>query len=283
MSWQLLIALSVITNSVAVLMQRLILKSGKVTPGAFGVFVGLLCGALLSVVAAVQGKLNFAGLSESWPNVALATLTYSIGAMLTNTALQKTEASKFTVLFATRGLITILIAMVLLNEPVSWLRALGALLIFLGVAVTSWQSEKFQLQQGDWLTLIAAFIYGVANVNDRFALQHMHLYPYLILAYVLPALVIAVVMPKSISEIKVILEPKQLRSILLLTVFFFLSGLTFFGALQIAPNTAQVAAINLTSVVLIVGLSFIFLKESSHWQKKLLGAVITLAGLWLLG
>jgi len=283
MSWQLLIALSVLTTSIVVLLQRSILSGGKVTPGAFGVFMGLICGLLLALVAAVLGKLNFVGLAETWPNILLATATYSAGSIVTNMALQKTEASKFTVLFATRGLITIVIAMILFNEPVSWLRGTGALLIFLGVAVTSWQSKQLKLQQGDWLSLIGAVIFGIANVNDRFALQQMQLYPYLILAYILPALVTAVVLPKSVSEMKVIFEPKQLRAQLVLTVFFLLSGLTFFGALQIAPNTAQVAAINLTSVVTIVGLSVIFLKETSHWQQKLIGACITLVGLWLLG
>lgn len=283
MSWQILIALSVLTNSISVLLQRFILGAGKVTPGAFGVFVGLLCGTLLAVFAALQGKLSFVGLAETWPNILLATITYSVGGMVTNVALKKTEASKFTVLFATRGLITIVIATFLLNEPVSWMRGFGALLIFLGVVVTSWQAKQLTLQQGDWLSLIGAVIFGIANVNDRFALQHMQLYPYLSLAYILPALVIALVMPKSVSEMKVIFEPKQLRSLLVLTVFFLLSGLTFFAALQIAPNTAQVAAINLTSVVTIVGLSVIFLKETSHWQQKLAGACITLVGLWLLG
>lgn len=283
MSWQLLIGLSVLVNSISVLLQRFILGAGKVTPGAFSVFVGLMCGGLLALIAAVQGKLSFVGVVESWPNILLATLTYAAGGLITNIALKKTEASKFTVLFATRGLITIVIAAVLLNESVSLLRGLGAVLIFLGVAVTSWQAKQLRLQEGDWLSLIGAVIFGIANVNDRFALQRMELYPYLILAYVLPALVIAMVLPKSVSDMRVIFQPQQFASLLILTVFFLLSGLTFFAALQIAPNTAQVAAINLTSVVTIVALSVIFLKETAHWQQKLIGACITLVGLWLLG
>lgn len=283
MTWQVLIGLSVLTSSIATLLQRVVLRSGTVTPGAYGVFVGLFCGVMLSILAYFQGILSFAGFLQWWPNILLATLTYSVGGMLTNTALQKTEASKFTVLFATRGLITILIAMIFLGEPVSLIRGIGALLIFVGVVITSWQSQQLKLQTGDWLSLIAALIYGIANVNDRVSLQHMPLYPYLILAFILPALLIAAVMPKAVSDIKAIFTRSEFPAVILVGVFFLMSALTFFAALQIAPNTAQVAAINLTQVVLIVALSVIFLKETSHWPQKLLGAIVTLIGLWLLG
>lgn len=282
MTWQVLIGLSVIMTSFATLLQRYVLRSGKVTPGAFGIFVGLMCGAILSVIAYVQGKLSFTGFAEWWPNILLAALTYGVGGTLANFALQKTEASKFTVLFATRGLITILIAMVFLGEPVSLWRGVGALAIFLGVAIASWQAQQVKFQTGDWFALIAALIYGVANINDRIALQHMSLYPYLILAYVLPTFLIAAAMPKSMPEIKAIFTRTQFPSVMVLTVLFLLSGITFFAALQIVPNTAQVAAINLTSVVLIVALSVVFLKETLHWPKKLLGAIVTLIGLLLL-
>lgn len=56
----------------------------------------------------------------------------------------------------------------------------------------------------------------------------------------------------------------------------------FFVALQKAPNSSQVAAINLTSVIVIVLLSIIFLKEHTDWLKKIVGAVLSFIGLLLL-
>lgn len=77
------------------------------------------------------------------------------------------------------------------------------------------------------------------------------------------------------------LTKKIIWKLLLLCVIYAAGSLMFFVALQKAPNSSQVATINLTSVVVIVLLAIIFLKERAEWPKKVIGAVLSFIGLLL--
>ncbi|HCC84648.1 MAG TPA: hypothetical protein DEP87_03115 [Candidatus Pacebacteria bacterium] len=282
MSWQILITLSILTGSVAVLLQRLILRSGKINPTAFSIFIGLFCGVIITILTGLFGQLDFSGVLAVWPNLVLTTLIYAIGGVISNLALQKTEVSKFTVLFSSRGLVTILAAMIILGERVTSSQALGAILIFFGVVVASWEAQKIKFQNGDWLSLLAAVIYGLANVNDRYMLQHMSLYPYLILAFLLPSFLLMLVWPKSVKELPTFFSPSKIKISLCLLGLFVFSAIWFYEALKAAPNAAQVVSANLAGVIVAVGLSMIFLKERKAWPQKFLGAVFSFVGLLFL-
>jgi len=282
MTWQIYIGICIVTYSLAVLVQRLILRSMTTSPIAFSIVSQLVCALILGLVGVAFGQLTWTtDLSSVFWNLGFMTLAYGLGSVVTTLALKTSEASKFTVLFATRAFLSIAIAGVMLGEKLTNWQLMGALLIFVGVVITSWQAKKFVLEKADWLTLFGALCFGAANVNDRFILQQMPLITYNFLAFLLPPLAVAAVFPSQVKLIPTMFTKIMLLKIGLLSSLYCFSALTFFSALKIAPNTSQVVSINLISVILIVVLSVILLKERSKLWLKLIGAGVCFAGLML--
>jgi drug/metabolite transporter (DMT)-like permease len=281
LSWQVLVTITVVTFSLGALLQRLILRTA-VRPIAYAIFTQLLSAGLLIIFGLLTGQLKPFALLPIWWSVGAMALLYGAGSVVVAMALKITEASKFAVLFASRGLVTMLVTTLILQENLPWLKWVGAGLIFVGVVCASWETKRLSLQKGDILALIAAVFLGLANANDRFILQHMPVYTYLVLAYLLPALVVAVWKPTELHYLKEFFRPPLFNKILLLNILFVIATATFYAAMFIAPSGGQVAMISLTSVILIVGLSVIFLKERSHLWQKFLGAVLGFMGLLLL-
>lgn len=281
MTWQVLITISILAYSLAVLVQRLILRSSVDSPIAFSIISQFICGVIIALIAGVTGQLSWPNWQPVVWNLFFMTLAYAIGSIATTIALKKSEASKFTVLFATRAFLTIAIAGVFLNEKMTGVQLMGAVLIFSGVAITSWQTRKFVLEKADWLTLLGALCFGAGNVNDRFILQQMPLFIYNVLAFLLPAIAIGLAFPQQVKKIPGMLTKTMTTKILVLSSLYCISSLAFFGALKVATNASQVVSVNLISVILIVILSIVLLKEHSRLWLKLLGAVICFAGLLL--
>lgn len=177
---------------------------------------------------------------------------------------------------------TILTVALILQEKMNWVQIGGTALIFVGIICASWEAKRLSLQKGDYLALAAALVFGLANANDRFILQQLPVYSYLVLAFLLPALVIILWKPQELRYLQTFLQPPLFAKMLLLNIFWAISAATFFAALSIAPNAAQVVMAGLTSVIVITGLSVVFLKERNHLWQKIIGAVVGFVGLMLL-
>ncbi len=283
MPWQVLIGISVLLYSISVLLQRTILRENESEPIAFSIFFQLLIGFLIALMGIAFGNMRFpSNLSPLFFNLLLMAILYGFANVLIFKSLKQVEASKFTILFSTRAIFTVAASSLLLNEALSSKQLFGALLIFFGIIIVNIKSQKFSIGKGEILALLAALAFGTANTNDRFLLLHLDKYFFTSLAFIVPALLIALVYPKEPKHIKLFLSKKVFPKILILCVFYSLSAITFFAALQTSSNSSQVASINLTSVVVIVVLSVIFLKERAGFAKKLLAAVLSFIGLLFL-
>jgi drug/metabolite transporter (DMT)-like permease len=281
LSWQVLVGISVVSYSVAILFQRLVLKN-TTKPIAYSIFSQLLCAAMLGAYGLFTNQFKPFELAPAFWSLGFMTLLYAFASVVTSFALQLTEASKFTVLFASRGLVAILVAAIFLGEQLGAQQLVGAVLVFIGVACASWEVKRLSLQRGDYLALIGAVLFGFANVNDRFLLQNLPILSYLFLAFLLPPLLLAVWYPSELKNSREFLRQPALNRSLLLCAMYSISGAAFFGALQVADNTAQVVTTNLVSVILIVALSAVFLQERKHLWQKMVGAVLAFAGLLFL-
>jgi len=68
---------------------------------------------------------------------------------------------------------------------------------------------------------------------------------------------------------------------LLLCLLYGLSAVAFFAALSISPNSSQIFTINAFGAIITVVLAIIILKERDYLARKIIGAIISLAGLLL--
>lgn len=157
----------------------------------------------------------------------------------------------------------------------------GTLLIILGVVLVTLKSAKVSFSRNEIYALLAGVCFGFANTNDRILLKTLNLYPFVFLAFVLPAVIVAIVKPNAARKMTAFLGKTLLTRMVVLCVVYAASAITFFAALQASPNSSQVASINLTNVILTVLLSIVFLRERTNIPKKLTGAVASFVGLIL--
>src|SRR5680860_82301 len=282
MTWQFLISLSIILFSISVLLQRFILRESNSKPIAFSIFFQFLTGILITIAGFLFSNMTLPNIVPLIPNLLLMIVLYTFANIFIFKSLKEIEASKYTIIFATRVLFTILASTLILSEGLTIKQLGGALFILLGVIFVSLESTKFTFKKGELFALLGAIGFGFANTNDRFLLSSFNIYPYMSVIFISPAIFMGLIYPKELKYIKLFLHKSIFKKTLLLCIIYALSAATFFGALKIADNSSQVISVNLTSVIVTVLLSIIFLKERTHIVKKLAGAVITFIGLLLI-
>jgi len=280
MNWQILLATSVVTYSISVLLQRVLLKNDKSDPIAYSIVFQLLTGILIGIYAVFNG-FTTPNLVPLIPNLILMTILYGAGNVFIFSALKIVDASEFTIVFASRALWTIIGAIIFLKESFSTQQVLGTILIILSVVLVSWKKQKFSFSKGFIFSVLAALSFGLAFTNDAFIVNNFDVPSYLTIAFILPSLAVWAIYPKSIAKMKPLFERKTLLKLGLLGVFYAVSAITIFLAYQVGKNASQIAPLNQTATIITVVLSVIFLKERTDLLRKLLGAIISLVGVVL--
>lgn len=284
MTWQALIGISVILYSTSVLLQRSILKENESRPVAYSILFQLIVGALIGIYGLVFADMRFpSNLRPLLFNLILAAVLYGLANIFIFKSLKETEASRFIIVFSLRALFTVLASSLLLKEVLTSKQFMGSLLILAGVVVVNLKSSKLAFGKGELFALLAALAFGFANTNDRYALASFNIYPYVALAFVTPAILVSFVFPGELKYMKLFVKKNILTKVLLLCSIYAISALTFFAALQVGKNSSQVASVNLTSVILTVLLSIVFLKEKDKLPQKILGTVLAFIGLLAVG
>lgn len=283
MPWQAAIIISVILYSCSTLLQRHLLRDAKANPITVSVFFQFVTGCIIAALGVILGQFRPFSLSALWPHLLILGVLYGIGNICIFRSLAAMEASRFTIMFASRAIVTIVASWLMLNERLTGWQLAGALCIFVSIVIVHSREARLQIKGKELLALGAAACFGLANTNDRLLLTQLNVFTYIVLAFYLPVAVTALLRPRETLAAPQLLRTRQLPGLLLLCVFYTGSALSFFTALQTAPNSAQVATINLTSVILIVLLSAVLLRERADLGKKIAAAVLTFVGLLLVG
>lgn len=282
MNWQTLILINVFLYSLSVLLQRTVIKGKESDPWSFSIIFQFLVGILIWVYTYLAYKTNL-NLTVPFyhPNLILMTLLWASANIFIYNALKVTEASTFTILFSTRALFTVLASSLFLKEFVSLIQFVGILLILLGVVIVSYSKSGIKLGRKEWLSLGAAMCVGFANVNDRAILKMLDVQTYSVISYLFPAFFLLLLRPRAIKKFKSLLDFTKARNTLLLGILWVGFSLTFNSALKIAPSASQVSAIGLTSVIVVVVLSILILKEKDNVPRKIIGALVSFVGLFM--
>lgn len=281
MNWQFLILASVFLYSVSILLQRVLLKEERSDPVAYSIFFQLLTGLLIGMFGFLFSNMSFPNIKPLLSNLVLMTLFYGFGNVFIFRSLKQIEASRFTVIFASRALFTILASSLLIREMLNLREWFGAFLIFFGVLLVTTKRLKFAFKKEELIALFAAMCFGFANTNDRILLRSFNVYPFVFLVFIVPAFFILSLNPSKIKKVEIFMESNVLAKMLLLCVVYAISAIAFFSALQAAPSSSQVVIINLTSIIVTVLLAVVFLKEQEDIPKKILGAISSFLGLIL--
>jgi len=282
MSWQILIALSVLLYSFSVLLQKVLLKDDKSDPISFSIFfqvgVSIIIAALVFLL---NGGIVIPDLSEIWVYVLLMGILYGLANVSVFKSLKLTDASQFGVLFQSKNLFAIVGTSLIFNEMLTTKQWIGALLLIAGVVIVSLNKTKLKIDKGSLLALLAGLLFGAANVNDRFLVSYFDPYSYVVVGFLFPAILISVIYPRKLAGIKIFLNKSYLFKMAVLCLTYGLSATAFFAALSTTDNASQLFTINAFSVITVVVFSMIFLKERDFMPRKILGAILSLVGLLL--
>lgn len=279
MPWYFFVTINVVVFSLATIYQRIILKGSR-DPVVVYVVSGFIAGLLLLVLGVYKG-FEIPDIGRIIPNLLLMAVLAGMGNMLIFQSLKRIDASEYTVLFSSRAIWSVLAAILFLHESFSLKQIMGGSLIILSVFIVSWKKKTIRLNEGEMLTLAAAFFIGLAFINDSFMLNKVDLYFYLPLISFLPATFALLTNYKKFKHINKILSLKDILKISVFSLLFCISVTSTYTAYELGHNAAQIAVLNQTSIILIVFLGIIFLKERNHLYLKLLGAIISLIGVFL--
>ena len=282
MNWLVLIIISLTLNSIVSLLQRVMLKKDASDPVAYSVFFQLSISLLFLIFGLLINDIVFHELWNLIPNLLLMTVLYGLGNALIFTALKSTEASKFTIIFASRALFSVVGYSLILGDVFTTKQIFGLVMLLLAMLLVNRGNFSWKVKKGDILSLLAGLCFGLANINDKILLGQIPIYTYLFLAFFTPPLFILLIRPATVSKLRSVLNKETLKVMLATIVLYGLGSVTFFTSLKNADSPSKVSTVNLAGVVLTVVFAIILLKERDKIPQKLIAAIMTVAGMYLI-
>lgn len=281
MTWQLYTAICVLTLSVSILLQRILLHKYKTDPVAFSVVFQTITGIILTGIAIASG-FDVAGLGSVWLAATAAIIFYGVGTVIYAKTLQLVEASAFSVLFATQAVWIMVLGLVLFGEHITMLQIIGTLLIFTSVLILVKNVRALALEKGTIYGLFTGLLFGVAITCSAYVGRHMDTLTWAALSFFGSAAVSLLIKPSIMHNLKPMFKNAVLLRLLLLGLFYSIGSATMLFAYKYGTLTL-VSPLRQTGIIVTVLLALLFLKtERTRIGRKLAAAVICFAGVVLI-
>ncbi len=279
MSWQLLLAISVITQSISVLLQRLLLHKDKSDPIAYViVFQGLV--AIIGTAYVLVHGFHMPDLTKYWFPILATFVLYGLAHTMYAKTLQQVEASVVSIFLATNAIWVMLMSYLLFHERLSIEEVLGALLIFTSVGMLAERSGKLKLDRGILLGLLTGLLFGFATVAWVYVGKHADTPSWLALSFAGPSLVVLLTNPKAVMKMKPFLHGGTLMRMVLLAIIFSICNITLLTAYQYG-KASLIAPLQQTSLIVTIVLAIIFLRERTRLWQKAIAATVCFLGVLL--
>ncbi len=280
MTWQLFLGLSIFAEVSGRLIQRVLLRDDKSDPIAYTIVFQLLGGTVIGIYAFITG-FTLPNLQPVLLNLVLVPILFGSANIFIFKSLQLTEASIFTVLFASRSLWLILGAILLLSEKFSTQQFMGAVLIITSVIIISWKRQQIRLQKGELFAILAAFLLACSILNDAYIVKAFNVPSYLTLQYLITSIFLWIVYHRKTKKIISLVQSKTIHKIALLAIAYGTASITYLSAYKLGNNAAQLGTIFQISSILTVLLAIIILKEKSSIPIKIVAAILSFIGVLL--
>ncbi len=280
MSWQILTAISVITLSVSILLQRLLLHKDKSDPIAYVVIFQGLVAVLILMYAVIHG-FHMPDFSKYWFAIIATVSLYGAGHIAYAKTLQQVEASIFSILFATNAIWTMFMGLFLFHEHLNSGQLFGVLLIFASVGMLAEHKKTLKFDTGIMLGLLTGLLFGFATAAWVYVGRHADAASWTALSFAGPSLVVLATHPKAVKQMKPFLSGTKLTRMALLGVLFSVSAVTLLTAYQ-RGNVSLVAPLQQTTIIITILLAVVFLRERKHLWRKAAAAVVCFIGVLLI-
>lgn len=282
MSWQVLLAISMVLLSLNGLFHRSLLKDEGSDPRAQTIaFLGL-GGIIAIVIALLRGKLDLTFPQPLLINFILIAVLSTVHYITKYRGFQLIGASEVVIFSTTSKLWNVFGAAIFLHESITFAQVLGAVVILFGIAITLYSKKKFQLNGGIAIVLFSAFLVGLTDINGYYILRQMDASNFQIYAWLLPVFAILITQPQSIKKLKFYLNRTRGPKVALLSLFDTLGNLAFFFSFQAGGKASIIGPLSATKVLITVLLAAVLLGEKENLTNKIIGAIVTVIGVILL-
>lgn len=219
--------------------------------------------------------------TELLPRMFISATLYAVGSLCNFYASKYLEAGELTILNAGGAIITIILGVVFIGNTFTLLHAVGTLSIMLAIWIL-YAKIHMKMNKGVWYALGLAVSYAVAVVNDVIIIRTYDPISFIPVMSFLPGLIIAVLFYKRLPGLSVFLKGKTLIHIFMYSIFYALSAITFYLALDSGASISQLSPISRASIISTVVLSALLLNERNDLKRKILSAVLVSIGVLLL-
>lgn len=281
MGWFTLALISVASISIANLVQKVLMKDDKSDPYAYTVLFTLVATLITGIFAFIKG-FTFPPVDRYPINFLLSASFYGFGAVLGFKALKILDASENALIVPLGTLVTIVSAVALLGETLSFVKVFGVILILLPIYLLNRVKKQESFRKGAFYAVGMAILFGLAVTNDAYILRSYDAISYTPVIFFLPMLILIAVRPSSIIEVKRIVLSGRIKNILIFALFYSLQAITYYLALGRGSGASRLSAVFKAETILTVLLATIFLYERKNIKLKILGAVMTTVGVLLL-
>ena len=206
---------------------------------------------------------------------------YAFGTVFFFKAAKEMEASEMSLLSGTGAIVTIVASYVFLSERFSPQQLFGVFCILLAVILVNFRREKIVIKHGTWFALLGNACYALAVVSDGLILRHLDTFSFLPFINIIPATILILSFPKKFPRLLDDIRHIN-KNLILYSAVYVLAAETFYYPLKIGALVSQMNTIMKATTITTVLLAMIFLKEKSHPWKKLIGAILTTAGIFLI-
>ncbi len=282
MSWQLLTLIAVLVFSSSTVLHKILMRDHGSDPYTQTIVMYGLAGILTLIIALCLGRFHY----QITTNQALLFIPLAFfisgGSVLLFKALKTLGASESSILKSVQNLWVVFGAFILLGEPFSMMKVVGTIVTMLGIGVALWKRNQLTFGKGSLLVIISTLLYSCSDLLSLYFVRDFDPLSLFIYISFLPVIVLLMLNPKAIKKIPFYFKPSRALVIVALSLIDIVGTLSVYMAYQAGRNAAQIGPLMGTITIVSVLMAIVFLKERDNMGNKLIGALIVVAGVWML-
>ena len=278
MPWYFFAIISVLGISIAILLERLLMKEENSNPISYAIIFQFLVGIISLIITVLLNKFVLPENANLLPRFFVSAFLWAGMTVFNFKAIKTLTAGEITILGTSGTVISILLGILFLGETLKISGILGILLIFAAILIINSDKLSFNSKRGVMFALLSAICGGVAVVNDAFILRSYEAFSYMAIISLLPGFILLLLFPKQFLESKKLLNLRGIKLMTIFCIFYSIQGIAYYLAFQKGAPVSQLSPLVRSSIVLTVLLGAMFLKERQNLLKKLFAAVIASAG-----
>lgn len=271
MSWQVLTSISVFLFSVAVLVQRRLFHRHQCEPYAFVVLSQGLVGVFALLFAFVRGfeLPDFSGLW--WPVIG-SVLLHGFAYIAHAKALQRMEASIFSVFYATQAIWVMLLGVALFQERPSAMQLAGVLCMFASIVLLALRGTRLKVDSTGMLGLLVGLLFGVAVTCWVYVGRQVDAVSWAALGFWGVAVTAFLARPRAVYGMRSFFKRSIVMHLIIVALLLSAGGIALLLAYA-AGDISTVSPLRQMSIVVTVILAMLFLPQERTQPGRKLAAM----------